>query len=690
MTSPEVLGRVDELRASLDYHNHRYYVLDAPEVSDAQYDVLIRELRGLEAQHPGLVTPQSPTQRVGAEPSSGFAPARHAVQMFSLGNAFDDDELMAWHRRTAELLESDAFDMACELKYDGLAVALTYEDGVLVRGATRGNGTVGEDVTQNLRTIRSIPLEVHGDFPARFEVRGEVLFPLSAFQRFNEGRIADDLPPYAHPRNTAAGSIRQIDPQDVASRPLDIYIYGVAEPMGPDTQLGTLDHLQELGFKTNPNNALVATPEEAADYYRTWIEGAESLDYGCDGVVIKVNRLDLQHHLGVVGREPRWAIAYKFPATQSVTRLNDIGVSVGRTGRLNPYAILEPVDVGGVTVSQATLHNEDYIEAKDLRIGDWVVVQRAGEVIPQVVSVITERRTGNEREFRMPTSCPSCGELAVRVEGEAATACVNAQCPAQLVRLLEHFVSRGAMDIDGLGIMQTMTLLEKGLIKDAADLYSLTQDDLLGLERMAEKSVSNLLAAIVASKDRPLSRLLVALGIDHVGTEVAEMLAGHFGTMDALMAADEEALTAIPSVGPKIAASVVSYFQNSTNRDVIDRLGRAGVRLEDEARPEPASPTLAGLRFVVTGRLQAFSRSDIADRIKAAGGAVSASVSKKTDYLIAGEDAGSKLADAEALGVKVISEDEFLVLQTQSGLGDEPSGNPDTLLSGGAPSTSAT
>jgi DNA ligase (NAD+) len=386
-----------------------------------------------------------------------------------------------------------------------------------------------------------------------------------------------------------------------------------------------------------------------------------------------VNRLDLQHHLGVVGREPRWAIAYKFPATQSVTQLNDIGVSVGRTGRLNPYAILEPVDVGGVTVSQATLHNEDYIEAKDLRIGDWVVVQRAGEVIPQVVSVITERRTGNERKFQMPTSCPSCGELAVRVEGEAATACVNVQCPAQLVRLLEHFVSRGAMDIDGLGIIQTMTLLEKGLIKDAADLYSLEKDQLLGLERMAEKSVSNLLAAIDASKDRPLSRLLVALGIDHVGSEAAELLAGHFGKMDALMAADEEALTAIPSIGPKIAASVVSYFQNSTNRDVIGRLGRAGVRLEDQARPEPVSPTLAGLRFVVTGRLQAFSRSDIADRIKAAGGAVSGSVSKKTDYLIAGEDAGSKLADAEALGVKVITEDEFLALHTQQGLGGEQS-----------------
>ncbi|MCX8213616.1 MAG: NAD-dependent DNA ligase LigA, partial [SAR202 cluster bacterium] len=561
MTSPDVLNRVAELRASLDYHNHRYYVLDATEIGDAQYDVLIRELRELEAQHPELVTPQSPTQRVGAEPSSGFAQATHAVQMFSLGNAFDNDELLAWHRRTAETLESDAFDMACELKYDGLAVALTYEDGELVRGATRGNGTVGEDVTQNLRTIRSIPLEVHGDFPARFEVRGEVLFPLSAFQRFNEERIAKELPPYAHPRNTAAGSIRQIDPQDVSRRPLDIYIYGVAEPIGPATQLDTLSYLQDLGFKTNPNNALVTNIAEAADYYRTWVAKAETLDYGCDGVVIKVNRLDLQRHLGQVGREPRWAIAYKFPATQSVTQLESIEVAVGRTGRLSPYAVLTTVDVGGVQVSRATLHNEDYIKTKDIRKGDWVVVERAGEVIPQVVSVITERRTGKEPEYEMPTVCPSCDEAVVRLEGESATACANAQCPAQLVRLLEHFVSRGSMDIDRLGIKQVISLLDSNKIKDAADLYRLQKDDLLDLERMAEKSASNLLAAIEASKDRPLARLLVALGIPHVGAEVAELLSEAYPSMNELMDIDEKALTAIPSVGPKIAESVVSYFQ---------------------------------------------------------------------------------------------------------------------------------
>ena len=496
---------------------------------------------------------------------------------------------------------------------------------------------------------------------------------MSAFQRFNEERIAKELPPYAHPRNTAAGSIRQIDPQDVASRPLDIFVYGVAEPIGPDTQLDTLDYLRELGFKTNPHNALVKTTAEAADYYRTWLEGAETLDYGCDGVVIKVNRLDLQHHLGQVGREPRWAIAYKFPATQSVTQLESIEVAVGRTGRLSPYAVLTTVNVGGVQVSRATLHNEDYIKAKDIRKGDWVVVERAGEVIPQVVSVITERRTGKEPEYEMPSVCPSCDEAVVRVKDESAIACVNAQCPAQLVRLLEHFVSRGSMDIDGLGIKQVISLLDNNKIKNAADLYRLQMDDLLELERMAEKSASNLLAAIEASKDQPLARLLVALGIPHVGSEVAELLSEAYPSMNELMDVDEEVLTAIPSVGPKIAASVVSYFQNGPNRDVIDRLGNAGVRLQDEARPERATPTLAGLRFVVTGRLRESSRSEIQGRIKAAGGAISGSVSKKTNYLIAGEDAGSKLADAEALGVKVISEDEFLALHSQEGLSVEPS-----------------
>ena len=383
--------RVEALRAEINRHNHLYFALDQPEIDDARYDGLMRELRELEEQHPDLVTSDSPTQRVGAEPAEGFAEARHPAPLLSLGNAFDDEELMAWYQRVSDLIESTDFDMVCELKFDGLAVALTYEDGVLVRGATRGNGTVGEDVTHNLRTVRSIPLRVLGDAPGRFEVRGEVLFPKSAFQRFNEERVAEGLPPYANPRNTAAGSVRQLDPQMTAARPLDIFVYGLgyAEGSVPDDHWDTLRLLGDLGFKTSPHNRRVRTPEEAAAYYREWLEQAEKLDYGCDGVVIKVNRFDLQRHVGVVGREPRWAIAYKFPATQAVTQLVDIAVNVGRTGSINPYAVLEAVDVGGATVRQATLHNEDYIRAKDLLIGDWVVVERAGEVIPQVVSVIT-------------------------------------------------------------------------------------------------------------------------------------------------------------------------------------------------------------------------------------------------------------------------------------------------------------
>ena len=661
MSRSQAVERTAALREELNRHNYLYHVRDRPEISDGQYDELMQELRRLEEKFPDLVTPDSPTQRVGAEPADAFVQARHPVPLLSLGNAFDDEEFMAWHRRTAGLLDDDRFDMVCELKYDGLAVALTYEDGVLVRGATRGNGSVGEDVTLNLRTIKSIPLRVLGDAPGRFEVRGEVFFPIPAFNRFNEERIAQGLEPYAHPRSTAAGSVRQLAPRMTAQRPLDIFVYslGYAEGDVPGSHWDTLGYLADLGFKINPNNRRVQRPEEAVDYYRSRLEGSEGLDYGCDGVVIKVDRFDFQRHLGVVGREPRWAVAYKFPATQSVTRLMDIGVNVGRTGSLNPYAVLDPVVVGGVTVRQATLHNEDYIRERDLRIGDWVVVERAGEVIPQVVAVVTGRRTGQEQGFEMPAKCPSCGQPVVRPDGEAMRLCVNTSCPAQLVRLLEHFVSKGAMDIDGMGIKQTSMLLDNGLIEDVADLYSLRKEDLLELERMAEKSVTNLLAAIEASKERPLSRVLLALGVGHVGSEVAELLARYFGSIESLTEATEDELTAIPSIGPKIAATVVAYFKNESNRRVIEKLRTAGVRLEDETRAEPARQPLSGLRFVVTGRLQDFSRSQIEDAIKEAGGAVSGSVSRKTDYLVAGEDTGAKLADAEALGVSILAEADF-------------------------------
>ena len=768
--------RVNELRAILSHHNYRYYVLDSPEISDAQYDDLMRELRAIETEHPELVTPDSPTQRVGAQPADGFTQVAHPRPMFSLGNAFDDDEFMAWHKRVSDLLEGETFDMVCELKYDGLAVALTYEDGVFVRGATRGNGTVGEDVTLNLRTIKSIPLRLLSkDVPQRLEVRGEVYFPKSLFAKFNEERAARGEQTYANPRNTAAGSLRQLDPRSTAERPLDIFIYSLGYAEGgdmPACHWEMLQYLNRLGFKVSADSRRVQTPEEAIAFYKHWVKNAEEdLDAAADGVVVKVDNLDYQRHLGVVGREPRWAVAYKFPAVQEITRLLDIRVNVGRTGSINPYAVLEPVNIAGATVRQATLHNEDYIRAKDLLIGDWVVVERAGEVIPQVVSVIDERRDGSERDFRMPEACPSCAEPVVSPEDEAMSYCDNASCPAQLVRLLEHFVSRGAMDIEGMGIKWGEFLIQQGLIKDVADLYYLEPEHLARLnlldviasakarpfedalaasgiptvgkksagiiaerfnnmgtlscadelkegklsgisprtanamfthfsglrsrrdftelgsyflrnglievqsdlfyvnrkhllepETLREKSVSNLLSAIEASKQRPLSRVLVALGIRHVGGEVAELLARSFTTIDNLKSADEETLTAIPTIGPRIAESLVSYFRNEANRQVVDKLRAAGVRLEDEPRAVPTEQPFVGMRFVVTGRLERFSRSQIQDTIKQYGGAVSGSVSKNTNFLVAGEGGGSKLADAERLEVNVLTEDELLAM----------------------------
>ena len=666
MTELSTIEKLNSLRREIDRHNHLYHVLDQPEVSDTQFDVLLNDLLALEADHPELVTPDSPTQRVGAEPASGFREVRHPAPLLGLGNAFDEDEFMAWHRRAADTLERGDFDLVCELKFDGLAVALTYEDGVLVRGATRGNGTSGEDVTLNLRTIRSVPLRVPVEDtaarpPARFEVRGEVLFPKSAFERFNEQRREQGLPTYANPRNTAAGSLRQLDPRLTAERPLDIFVYSVgwAEGPVPETHWERLSFLRGLGFKLNPHNRLVTTPEEAIDFHKQWLEAKDDLDYGCDGSVIKVNRMDYQQHLGHVGREPRWAVAFKFPATQETTQVLNIRVNVGRTGSLNPYAILEPVNIAGATVRQATLHNEDYIASKDIRIGDWVVVERAGEVIPQIVTVIESRRTGEERAFDMPRTCPSCGGPAARKGEEAVTLCDNPACPAQLVRLVEHFVSRGAMDIEGMGTKQGQTLIEHGLLRDVSDLYALKLEDLMAIDRMGEKSSNNLLAAIKKSKDQPLSRLLTALGIPHVGTEVAEVIAGRFLKLDTIMDASAEDLEAIDSIGPKIAEAVVEYFASDANRDVVRKLRERGVNMEQEAEEDAGPQVLEGLRFVVTGRLSSFSRSEIQNRIKALGGAVSGSVSKNTNYLVAGADAGSKLADAQRLEVAVLDEDEF-------------------------------
>ena len=663
MIDASIRERVEQLRREINRHNHLYFVLDRPEASDADYDALMVELRGLEEQRPELVTLDSPTQRVGAPPAEGFGEVVHPLPMLSLANAFNDDELAAWRRRATNLLDGADFDVVCELKIDGLAVALTYENGVFVHGATRGDGYRGEDVTRNLRTIRSIPLSVPPEAPRRFEVRGEVYFPRSLFDKLNEERAVQGQPTYANPRNTAAGSLRQLDSRITAQRALDIFVYslGYAEDGDtPDSQWETLAYLESLGFKVNLHRALCSSPEEVEAYYRHWLEEAQGLDYGADGVVVKIDRFDYQQSLGNVGREPRWAIAYKFPATQAFTRLLDIRVNVGRTGSLNPYAVLEPVNVGGATVKLATLHNEDDIRRKGLLIGDWVVVERAGEVIPQVVAPLEARRTGEERAFAMPTECPECHTPVVRPEGQAMTLCPNPACPAQLFELLKHFVSRGGMDIEGMGEKLCLSLLEAGLVKDIADVYSITAEDLLKLERMAEKSAANVMGAIEASKGRPLSRVIFALGILHVGSEMAETLAGHYRNLWRLSRATEAELVEIPGVGPKIAESVAAWFQDEANRQILRKLQWAGAPLKEDAPQEPTEQPLAGLQFVVTGRLESMTRPQAEALIKELGGSVGSSVSRKTSFLVAGEEAGSKLTQANKLGATVLTEADFL------------------------------
>ena len=670
--SSDAETRVEELRTQIRHHDYLYHVKDSPEISDAEFDALMRELRRLETERPELVTPDSPTQRVGGAPAAGFSEVTHHRTMLSLSNAFDDDELTAWHNRVSDLLETGEFDMVCELKFDGLAVALTYVDGQLQRGATRGNGVIGEDVTANLRTIKSIPLRLRGEkIPDLLEVRGEVFFPKSRFEEFNSIREAEGLSTYVNPRNTAAGSLRQLDPNATAERPLDIFVYSIGHAEGqdtPDDQWATLEYLRELGFKVNSHNRSCSTVSEVIDLYRHWLHAVHDLDYGCDGLVVKVNRFDFQQHLGEVGREPRWATAYKFPAEQATTWLLDVGFNVGRTGTINPYAVLEPVYVGGATVKQATLHNEDYMRSKNLRIGDRVVVERAGEVIPQVVRPLVEKRGCSDEEVHMPRACPSCSEPVGRRDGEAMSYCTNASCPAQLVRRIEHFVSRGAMDIEGLGIKQVQALIDEKLpgdeklLKDVAGIYTLYQhrDKLIEMERMAEKSVSNLLAAIDKSRSQPLTRVLVALGIPFVGGEVASVLARRFGTLEALIGASVavEDLVAVNAIGPKIAESVHSFFKRDSNQCVMKKLIYE-LDVEESAAADSTEPPLNGLRFVVTGRLSNYSRSAIQDKIKDLGGAVSGSLSKRTDFLVAGDGVGSKLGDAQKLGVEVKSEDEF-------------------------------
>jgi len=673
---------IEKLRAEINHHNYRYYVLDSPEISDAEYDELMRELKQLEEQYPQFLTPDSPTQRVGAAPVEAFGVVEHPLPLLSLGNVFSKDELLAWYTRTLKLLEGKQFDFVGEHKIDGVAVALTYVNGQLTTGATRGDGFRGENITQNLRTIRSVPLSVPKEAPARFEVRGEVFLPKAGFNKLNQERAEEGLSLFANPRNAAAGSVRQLDSRITAKRPLDIYIYmlGYAEGKAtPPTHWETMEYLKSLGFKVNPNNRLLASIEQVEEYHHIWVERRESLPYEADGIVVKVDSLDLQRQLGNIGHEPRWATAYKFPAVQGTTRLIDIGISVGRTGTLNPYAILEPVSVGGVTIKQAALHNEDDIRRKDIRIGDTVIVQRAGEVIPQVVGPVISKRSGQEKEFslleklkkneRGEPVCPEpgCGGVVKKFEGEVMYYCPNATCPAQAQQRIEHFVSRGAMDIRGIGESISATLLKEGLVKDVADLYDLHNkyDQLVKLEKIADKSVANMLNAIEKSEDRPLSRVIFALGILHIGEEMAQILARHFGSIDKLANASGEELLSIPTVGPKLADSIIAFFRQKENLDIIERLREAGVRLEEEA-VKPEELPLAGQEFVITGRLETFTRQEAEAQVKALGGSTGSSVIRKTTYLVVGVDPGSKLARAQALGVKQLTEEEFVRLLRQT------------------------
>ncbi|MFL5523719.1 MAG: NAD-dependent DNA ligase LigA [Gemmatimonadaceae bacterium] len=656
------------MRERLTRASHEYYVLDRPTMPDAEYDKLFRELQDLEREFPECASPDSPTLRIGAEVQSQLAKHEHMRTMLSLGNAFDDEELRAWEERLVRLAGADVAKSGytAELKIDGTAVALTYENRIFVMGATRGNGTIGEDVTVNLRTVRDVPLRLHESAPAeRIEIRGEVYFPFDRFEEMNEARARAGDPVFANPRNAAAGSLRMLDPGVTASRPLRFFGYSVVAPDGQDlpfeTQTELLDALDDWGVPVAPHRKrakTLAQVEEWAHDLEHNIRG--KLNFGIDGAVVKVDSLRLQDELGVVGgREPRWAIARKFAPDIAETRLLAIEVNVGRTGAINPFAVLEPVEIGGVVVKLATLHNEDLIIAKDLRVGDWVQVKRAGEVIPQIIAPIPDRRTGSEQQWRMPKKCPVCSTPLTREEDEAAIYCPNVACPGRQLEALVHFTSRGAMDIRGLSYARIEQLVQEGLVKDPGDLYALTREQLLALEGYAEKGAEGLIAAIEASKSQPLNRLLSALGIRHVGAIAAQLLAQHFGTMDALMAASADDILSVRGIGATIANGVVAYFADPGGKRLIEKLRSSGVNFT-EPRAVVAGGPFSGLTFVITGTLPTLSRSKATALIEAAGGRVTGSVSKATDFLLAGEEAGSKLDKAKSLGVEIIDEANLL------------------------------
>ncbi len=667
--SKKTIAEVEALREQIRHHNYRYHVLDDPEVPDAEYDRLMRALQALESEHPELVTSDSPTQRVGDAPISAFGTVEHAIAMLSLENAFDDEELREFHRRVCDRLEreddGDDIEYAAEPKLDGAAVSLTYESGVLVRGATRGDGTTGEDITHNVRTIEAVPLRMLGKgFPEVLEVRGEVFMPKAGFEAYNERARAADEKTFVNPRNAAAGSLRQLDPKLTAQRPLDIYVYSVGLVQGgnlPPYHDAVLDQLQEWGFKTCPERTVVRGVDGCLGYYAAIGEKRDQLPYEIDGVVYKVNSLLDQRELGFVSRAPRWAIAHKFPAQEELTTVSGIEFQVGRTGALTPVARLEPVFVGGVTVSNATLHNIDELHRKDVRVGDTVTVRRAGDVIPEVVAVVESRRPKNARRVQLPKKCPVCGSAVAREEGEAVARCTGGlYCAAQRTEALKHFVSRRAMDIEGLGAKLIEQLVAAERVKTPADLFTLTQEELAEMERMGEKSAANLVASIGKSKATTLARFLFALGIRDVGEATASTLAAHFGKLDAIIAASDEELQMAQDVGPIVASRISAFFNEQHNLDVIDGLRQSGVSWEESEPQAPATDgALAGKTFVLTGTLSAMTRDEAKKVIQAKGGKVTGSVSSKTDYVVAGEKAGSKLTKAEKLEIDILSEADF-------------------------------
>ncbi len=666
----DVAQRIQELSEQVRYHSHRYYVLDDPVISDDAYDALFRELQELEAAHPELVTPDSPTQRVGGEIREEFVAVEHPRPMLSLSNAFNPDELRAWRDRFLRLLPEDTPEPAyvAEPKIDGLTVVLHYTRGLFTLGATRGDGIRGEDITLNLRTVKPLPLRVPlaqdgGPVPSapdRLVVRGEAYMPIDAFEAFNRAQEAAGKKTYANPRNTAAGSLRVLDSSITASRPLSLFCYQIVENEGgPElgSQWQALDYLRQLGFPVSKLNQRFDDFEKLVDHAIAWERVRDTLNFEADGLVIKIDDFATQDRLGAVGNAPRWATAYKYPSPEAVTRLRRIVVNVGRTGSLNPGAELEPVRIGGVTVSNASLHNADYVAERDIREGDMVIVRRAGEVIPQVLGPVLEMRPPGTQPWQMPDRCPVCGEPVEHPQGEVAYYCVNAACPAQLVRSVEHFVSRGAMDIEGFGIRQAELFVKLGFLRDVADIYYLTDDQLLPLEGFAEKKVANLLAAIEASKDRSPARLLTGLGIQGIGGTVAQLLIDHFVSIGRLASATREELEQIPGIGPTLAESVSEWFARETNRRIVRKLEAAGVRTEAPVAETAGPQPLTGLTFVITGTLPSMSREQATEFIQSLGGKVAGSVSGRTSYLLAGERAGSKLAKAEKLGVPVLDED---------------------------------